>query len=64
MFIHMLVSFIDIIKHFIHPRLVGVPQYHQESYWIKDVVHHIDLAEEQGIIYVVLDNPMMIILQF
>ena len=33
--LHMIISFIDIIQHLIRPRLVGVPQYHQEHGWIE-----------------------------
>ena len=57
----MFVSFIDIINHLINPRLVGVPQSHHAHAWLKEVVHHMALLEEQGMIDKLLDPPMKII---
>ena len=62
MFLHMLISFIDIIKNLIHPILVGVTQYHNAHEWMEELVHHISLVEEQGIIDDLLDPPMNSIL--
>ena len=62
MLIHMLVSFIDIINHLIHTRLVYVPESHQAHEWLEEVVHHMYMAEEQGIFDVILDPPIKIII--
>ena len=33
--LHILVSFIDMIKHLIHPRIVGDPQSYQAQEWLE-----------------------------
>ena len=43
--LHMLVIFIYIIKHLIHPRLVGVPQYHKAHEWLEELFHQMALVE-------------------
>ena len=63
MFLNILVSYIYKINNLIHPRLVGVTQYNQENEWLEELVHHMELVEEQEIIAVILKPPMKIILQ-
>ena len=58
----MLVSLIEIIKHLIHPSLVGVTKSNQAHERIKEVVHHMALVEEQRIIDELLDSPTDIII--
>ena len=60
MFLNTIVSFIEIIKHLIHPRISGVPQSHQAHKCIEEVVQHTVLVEEDGIIYELLEPPMKI----
>ena len=55
--------FIDIIQHLIHPRFVGVPQSCQSYECLEEVVRHIELVEEQGIIDECLELPIDIIIQ-
>ena len=59
----MLLSSIEILKHLIHTRLVGVPQSHQAHEWLQGVVHHMALVEEKGIIDECLEPTMKIFLK-
>ena len=63
MYLHMIVSFIYIIKYFIHTRLVGLPQSNHIHGWLEEVVHHMALVEGKYILDEILDHPMKIIIQ-